>query len=108
MNVLKVICKASTKLKAASNSATKQSYNLFTFLLIKRSASTMNPQTNSLNYKEVQAKGNLRPQDIKQDPQDRKAETEDEIREKNFDKTLADSFPASDPPSSIPDPHYAA
>ncbi len=27
-----------------------------------------------------------------------------EIREKMMDKTLADSFPASDPPSSIPDP----
>lgn len=26
------------------------------------------------------------------------------IREKMLDKTLADSFPASDPPSSLPDP----
>jgi hypothetical protein len=26
------------------------------------------------------------------------------MREKTLDKTLADSFPASDPPSSIPDP----
>jgi hypothetical protein len=26
------------------------------------------------------------------------------VREKMFDKTVADSFPASDPPSSIPDP----
>lgn len=26
------------------------------------------------------------------------------IREKMLDKTLADSFPTSDPPSSIPDP----
>lgn len=29
---------------------------------------------------------------------------EDEIREKTLDKTLADSYPASDPPSSIPNP----
>ena len=27
-----------------------------------------------------------------------------QVREKMFDKTLADSFPASDPPSSTPDP----
>jgi hypothetical protein len=27
-----------------------------------------------------------------------------ETPENNLDKTLADSFPASDPPSSIPDP----
>ena len=27
-----------------------------------------------------------------------------EIRDKNLDKTIADSFPTSDPPSSIPDP----
>jgi sulfur carrier protein ThiS len=30
--------------------------------------------------------------------------TQDDHREKSFDKTLADSFPTSDPPSSIPDP----
>jgi hypothetical protein len=29
---------------------------------------------------------------------------EQELREKMMDKTLADSYPASDPPSSIPDP----
>ena len=28
----------------------------------------------------------------------------DDVREKMMDKTLADSFPTSDPPSSIPDP----
>ena len=33
-------------------------------------------------------------------PGDRKAK-----REKMLDKTIADSFPASDPPSSLPDPH---
>ncbi len=27
-----------------------------------------------------------------------------EVREKMLDKTLADTYPASDPPSSIPDP----
>ena len=29
---------------------------------------------------------------------------EGETREENLDKTIEDSFPASDPPSSIPDP----
>ena len=40
------------------------------------------------------------------DPEDRHADPEDEAgkREKMFDKTIADSFPASDPPSSRPDP----
>jgi hypothetical protein len=28
----------------------------------------------------------------------------EELREEGMDRTLADSFPASDPPSSIPDP----
>lgn len=40
------------------------------------------------------------------DPEDRPVnkEREQERREKMMDKTLADSYPASDPPSSIPDP----
>ena len=40
------------------------------------------------------------------DPEDRVILRDDrsEVREKMLDKTLADSFPASDPPSSIPDP----
>ncbi len=38
------------------------------------------------------------------DPDDRLASSEPAIREKMMDKTLADSFPASDPPSSIPNP----
>ena len=40
------------------------------------------------------------------DPEDRPVPKRDEeaVREKNLDKTLADSFPTSDPPSSIPDP----
>ncbi len=42
----------------------------------------------------------------KRDPEDRQVEPEDKkkLREKNLDKTLADSFPTSDPPSTIPDP----
>ncbi len=40
------------------------------------------------------------------DPEDREVAKKkaEEIREKMMDKTLADSYPASDPPSSIPDP----
>src|SRR5947209_19264574 len=38
------------------------------------------------------------------DPEDRPAANEHELREKMLDKTLADSFPTSDPPSTIPDP----
>lgn len=42
------------------------------------------------------------------DPEDRPVEPADRAgaREKMLDKTVADSFPASDPPSSIPDPEY--
>jgi hypothetical protein len=39
------------------------------------------------------------PEDRCVDPCDAEAK-----REKMFDKTVADSFPASDPPSSLPDP----
>jgi hypothetical protein len=40
------------------------------------------------------------------DPEDRPTPPGEEKarREKNLDKTIADSFPTSDPPSSIPDP----
>lgn len=40
------------------------------------------------------------------DPEDREVHKkhEESVREKMMDKTLADSYPASDPPSSIPDP----
>lgn len=39
------------------------------------------------------------------DPEDREvSEKAHEVREKMMDKTLADSFPTSDPPSTIPDP----
>ena len=42
----------------------------------------------------------------RRDPEERSIDQEDETatREKMLDKTLADSFPTSDPPSSIPDP----
>ncbi len=40
------------------------------------------------------------------DPEDRSVAANDQaaIREKMLDKTLADSYPASDPPSSLPNP----
>ena len=40
------------------------------------------------------------------DPEDRHVPPRDEaaVREKMLDKTLADSYPASDPPSSLPNP----
>ena len=38
------------------------------------------------------------------DPEDRPVHCADEIKEKTLDKTIADSFPTSDPPSSIPNP----
>ena len=40
----------------------------------------------------------------RRDPEDRPTASSEEAREKMLDKTLADSFPTSDPPSSIPDP----
>jgi hypothetical protein len=42
----------------------------------------------------------------RRDPEDRVVDRADDAgkREKMFDKTMADSFPASDPPSSLPDP----
>jgi hypothetical protein len=42
----------------------------------------------------------------RRDPEDRPIDTDNQEhkREKAHDKTLADSFPTSDPPSSIPDP----
>ncbi len=43
---------------------------------------------------------------VERDPEDRWVAGDDQsaIREKMLDKTLADSFPASDPPSTLPDP----
>ncbi len=42
----------------------------------------------------------------RRDPEERPVTTQDkcELKEKMLDKTLADSFPTSDPPSTIPDP----
>ena len=42
------------------------------------------------------------------DPEDRVIDehNEKQRKERMMDKTLADSFPASDPPSSIPNPRY--
>jgi hypothetical protein len=40
----------------------------------------------------------------RRDPEERPVSHEEERKEKAHDKTLADSFPTSDPPSSIPDP----
>jgi hypothetical protein len=44
---------------------------------------------------------------MERDPEDRVIDPGDADgkREKMFDKTIADSFPASDPPSTVPDPH---
>jgi hypothetical protein len=44
---------------------------------------------------------------MERDPEDRVIHPRDRNgkREKMFDKTIADSFPASDPPSTVPDPH---
>jgi hypothetical protein len=42
--------------------------------------------------------------DSRGDLENERAQQQDRIREKTLDKTLADSFPTSDPPSSIPDP----
>jgi hypothetical protein len=41
---------------------------------------------------------------LPRDPEDRPADAAPEKREKTFDKTLADSYPASDPSSTIPNP----
>jgi hypothetical protein len=40
------------------------------------------------------------------DPESRQVNPRDEkrVKEKMLDKTIADSFPSSDPPSSLPDP----
>ncbi len=41
----------------------------------------------------------------RRDPEERPVNRNDEeLKEKMLDKTLADSFPTSDPPSTIPDP----
>ena len=44
--------------------------------------------------------------DKMRDPEDRVIDEKDsrEVKDKMLDKTVADTFPASDPPSSLPDP----
>jgi len=46
--------------------------------------------------------------DEMRDPEARRVDECDpaQVREKMLDKTDADSFPASDPPSTIPDPDW--
>jgi hypothetical protein len=46
------------------------------------------------------------PLNTARDPEDRiiDEKSKQEIRDKMLDKTIADTFPASDPPSSLPDP----
>lgn len=41
---------------------------------------------------------------VHRDPESRPVKDSKGLKEKMFDKTLADSYPASDPPSSLPDP----
>ncbi len=43
---------------------------------------------------------------LRRDPEDRTIDPHNprQVRDKMLDKTIADSFPTSDPPSSIPDP----
>jgi hypothetical protein len=40
----------------------------------------------------------------RRDPEERPVEDQSEHSERSMDKTLADSFPTSDPPSTIPNP----
>jgi len=50
----------------------------------------------------------ITPDDELRDPEARVVDECDpaQVREKMLDKTEADSFPASDPPSTIPDPDW--
>jgi hypothetical protein len=50
----------------------------------------------------MQANSELGPRD----PEDREIDESSRVekKEKMMDKTVADTFPASDPPSSLPDP----
>jgi len=58
------------------------------------------PGAPQITSEEPEQQGNRR------DPEERpiSKHDEEERREKMHDKTLADSFPTSDPPSTIPDP----
>ena len=46
----------------------------------------------------------IQQEDEPRDPEDRLTNNRDELKEKMLDKTIADSFPTSDPPSTLPDP----
>lgn len=43
-------------------------------------------------------------QKLKHDPHPTQPEDEHEKRERGMDQTIEDTYPASDPPSTIPDP----
>ncbi len=58
---------------------------------------------NAGNCKDTIRTDSVEPEN-RRDPEDRPVRNEAEVREKMLDKTLADTFPTSDPPSSIPDP----
>ena len=58
-----------------------------------------NPNQNPNNPAQNVPSGRERNRKEPVTPEDERA-----IREKNLDKTIADSFPTSDPPSTIPDP----
>ena len=49
---------------------------------------------------------NTNTKDVPRDPEDRAIDEADPaaVKDKMMDKTVADTFPASDPPSSMPDP----
>jgi hypothetical protein len=44
----------------------------------------------------------------RRDPEERRVSNSEDVQQRSLDKTLADSFPTSDPASSIPDPSGAA
>ena len=48
----------------------------------------------------------MEPDEEYRDPEDRLIDEADPLakKDKMLDKTIADTFPASDPPSSLPDP----
>ncbi len=48
---------------------------------------------------------NKQSSDQRPDPRRRQPAEDNEDEEETLDQTIADSFPASDPPSSIPDPN---
>ncbi len=54
--------------------------------------------TPQVTHKEPEHRGSGRA------PEERPAKRPNDVREKSLDKTIADSFPTSDPPSTIPDP----